>query len=73
MDKEQKLYDKFVDTLLDVLNDKPSAQHLSVILNFLKYTNSQKDDEKSFDEEVFNGVQIKLPFNYVKESEVENE
>lgn len=61
MDKEQKLYDKFVDVLYDILDDKPSAQHLSVILNFLKYTHSQKEDEKSFDE-IFEGTQIKLPF-----------
>lgn len=62
MDKEQKLYDKFVDVLYDILDDKPSAQHLSVILNFLKYVNSQKDDEKPLQEEIFEGTQIKLPF-----------
>lgn len=62
MDKEQKLYDKFVDVLYDILDDKPSAQHLSVILNFLKYTHSQKESEKFLDEEIFESTQIKLPF-----------
>ena len=66
MEKEQKLYDKFVEVLYGILDDKPSAQHLSVILNFLKYVNSQKDEEKPIDEEVFEGTQIKLPFGEVK-------
>ena len=66
MENEQKLYDKFVEVLYDILEDKPSAQHLSVILNFLKYVNSQKDEEKPAEEEVFDGIQIKLPFGEVK-------
>ena len=62
MEKEQQLYDKFVDVLYGILDDKPSAQHLSVILNFLKYSNSQKEEEKPLEEEVFDTVQIRLPF-----------
>lgn len=65
MEKEQNLYDKFVDVLYDILDDKPSAQHLSVILNFLKYINSQKDEEKPV-EEIYESTQIKLPFGEIK-------
>lgn len=60
--KEQMLYDKFVDTLNGILDDKPSAQHLSVILNFLKYCSVKKeeDDEDNLDNEP--ETNIRLPF-----------
>ena len=61
-DKEQQLYDKFVDTLNNILDDKPSAQHLSVILNFLKYCsvkNVQDEEDNDNDEPETN---IRLPF-----------
>ena len=71
MEKEQKLYNKFVDVLDKILDDKPSAQHLSVILNFLKYTNLKNDEEETEPkEEVQNGITIlKLPFDDIKINE----
>lgn len=41
MEREQELYDKFVDVLTDKLDGEPTAQDLSVVLNFLKYNNIQ--------------------------------
>lgn len=41
MDKEQKLYDKFVDVLNDILDGEPTPKELDIILNFLKNNNIQ--------------------------------
>ncbi len=41
MDKEQQLYDKFVDVLIEVLNNEPTAKDLDVILKFLQSQNIQ--------------------------------
>lgn len=41
MEREQKLYDKFVEVLTNRLESEPTAQDLSVVLNFLKYNNIQ--------------------------------
>lgn len=41
MNKEQKLYDKFVDVLNDILDGEPTPKELDVILNFLKHNNIQ--------------------------------
>ena len=41
MKEEQKLYDRFVEVLNNRLEAEPSAQDLTVILNFLKYNNIQ--------------------------------
>lgn len=39
--KEQQLYDKFVDVLSARLESEPTAQDMAVILNFLKYNGIQ--------------------------------
>ena len=40
MDKERKLYDAFVDTLLSkVQNDSATPKELEIVMNFLKNNN----------------------------------
>lgn len=42
MDKERKLYDAFVDTLLSkVQNDSATPKELEIVMNFLKNNNIQ--------------------------------
>lgn len=41
MDKEQELYNKFVDVLIDKLDDAPSSKDLEVIVKFLQTQNIQ--------------------------------
>lgn len=35
MEKERKLYDKFVDVLNNILEDDPTPQHLKIVREFL--------------------------------------
>ena len=39
MSKEQELYDRFVDVLLDKMNCEPSAKDLEVVMKFLQNQN----------------------------------
>ncbi len=41
MDKERKLYDKFVDVLNDILEGEPTPKELEIVMNFLKNNNIQ--------------------------------
>lgn len=41
MDKERKLYDKFVDVLNELLDGEPTPKELEIVMNFLKNNNIQ--------------------------------
>ena len=41
MDKERKLYDRFVDVLNELLDGEPTPKELEIIMNFLKNNNIQ--------------------------------
>lgn len=41
MNKERKLYDKFVDMLNNILDGEPTPKELEIIMNFLKNNNIQ--------------------------------
>ena len=45
-DKEQILFDKFVDVLIDKLDTEPSDKDLAVILKFIAYEGIQADPNK---------------------------
>ncbi len=62
MEKEQQLYDAFVDVLTDRLEGEPSAQDLAVILNFLKYNNIQATTKHKGVNNLMNKLSSKLPF-----------
>lgn len=62
MEKEQKLYDTFVDVLTEKLDNEPSAQDLAVILNFLKYNNIQATDKHKGVAKLTNKLNSQLPF-----------
>lgn len=62
MDKEQQLYDAFVAVLAARLDEKPSAQDLAVILNFLKYNNIQATTKHKGVNNLMNKLSSKLPF-----------
>lgn len=60
--KEQQLYDNFVDVLNDRLENEPSAQDLAVILNFLKYNNIQASSKHKGVSKLTDKIQSQLPF-----------
>ena len=62
MEKEQQLYDAFVDVLTDRLDNEPSAQDLAVILNFLKYNNIQATDKHKGVRNLTDKLNSQLPF-----------
>ena len=62
MDKEQELYDKFVDVLNTKLDAEPSAQDLAVVLNFLKYNNIQATRKHRGVAQLTDKISSKLPF-----------
>lgn len=62
MDKEQNLYDKLVEVLNDKLDAEPSAQDLTVVLNFLKYNNIQATTKHKGVAQLANKISAKLPF-----------
>ena len=62
MDKEQELYDRFVDVLNDRLDTEPSAQDLAVVLNFLKYNNIQASSKHKGVAKLTDKIKTKLPF-----------
>ena len=39
MDRERKLYDKFVDVLNELLEGEPTPKELEIVMNFLKNNN----------------------------------
>lgn len=41
MDKERKLYDRFVDVLNELLDGEPTPKELEIVMNFLKNNNIQ--------------------------------
>ena len=41
MDRERKLYDKFVDVLNELLDGEPTPKELEIVMNFLKNNNIQ--------------------------------
>ena len=41
MDRERKLYDKFVDVLNELLEGEPTPKELEIVMNFLKNNNIQ--------------------------------
>ena len=61
--KEQKLYDSFVDVLTDRLDNEPSAQDLAVILNFLKYNNIQATNKHKGVSKLTEKLNSQLPFD----------
>lgn len=63
MEKEQKLYDTFVDVLTEKLDNEPSAQDLAVILNFLKYNNIQATDKHKGVSKLTDKIKSQLPFD----------
>jgi hypothetical protein len=47
MSKEQELYDKFVEALIDKLEqEEPTAKDLEVVMKFVQYQNLQADKGK---------------------------
>ena len=62
MDKEQELYDRFVDVLNDRLDSEPTAQDLNVILNFLKYNNIQATSKHKGVAKLTANLNSRLPF-----------
>lgn len=62
MEKEQQLYDKFVDVLDERLDNEPTAQDLTVILNFLKYNNIQATTKHKGVAKLTEKLASKLPF-----------
>lgn len=62
MDKEQQLYDKFVDVLNEKLDNEPTAQDLAVTLNFLKYNNIQASIKHKGVAKLANKLPSELPF-----------
>lgn len=66
MAKEQELYDKFVDVLIDKLEcEEPTAKDLEVILKFVQYEDlhANKDKHKGLQD-----LEAVLPFD--EESEL---
>ena len=63
--KEQKLYDKFVDKLLELLEkEEITDKELRVILNFIESQNIQANpDENEKLNELKNKLKIDLPFD----------
>lgn len=63
--KEQKLYDKFVDKLLELLEKAEiTDKELRVILNFIESQNLQANpDENKGLNELKNKLKIDLPFD----------
>lgn len=59
MEKEQQLYDKFVDVLADKLENEPTAKDLEVVLKFLQSQNIQASTTKHTG---LNQLASKLPF-----------
>lgn len=60
MSKEQELYDRFVDVLLDKMNCEPSAKDLEVVMKFLQNQNIQASPTKHTG---LNELSSKLPFD----------
>ena len=59
MSKEQDLYDKFVDVLLEKMDCEPSAKDLEVVMKFLQNQNIQASPTKHVG---LNELTSKLPF-----------
>lgn len=59
MTKEQELYDKFVDVLLEKMDCEPSAKDLEVVMKFLQNQNIQASPTKHTG---LNELTSKLPF-----------
>ena len=62
-DIESLLYDKFVDVLNDKLDGNPTAQDLTVVLNFIKYNNIQASDKHKGVKNLTDKVAANLPFD----------
>lgn len=59
MSKEQDLYDKFVDVLLNKMDCEPTAKDLEVVMKFLQNQNIQASPTKHSG---LNELTSKLPF-----------
>lgn len=60
MSKEQELYDKFVEVLIDKLDaDEPSAKDLEVVFKFVQYQNLKAAPDKH---QGLKDLSEKLPF-----------
>lgn len=70
MEKERKLYDKFVEVLNKILQGEPSPAELKIIKEFLHDNNitALKDKHNGLNE--LSGKIVKLPFN---DEEIEDE
>lgn len=62
MKKEQLLYDKFVDTLNNILDGEPTPKELEIIMNFLKNNNIQASITNKGLSNIADKV-MKLPFD----------
>ena len=60
MTKEQELYDKFVEVLIDKLEEEPTAKDLEVVMKFVQYQNLQADKGKH---KGLQELEEKLPFD----------
>lgn len=64
MEKERKLYDKFIDCLINQLeSDEPDPKILNVILNFLKNNNIQATEAHEGLKQLQTSLISKLPFD----------
>ena len=70
LENEQQLYDKFVEVLNDKLDNEPTAQDLSVVLNFLKYNNIQASSKHKGVNELTNKSKTLLPFDDDEDDEL---
>ena len=46
MSREQDLYDKFVEVMIEKLECEPTAKDLDVVMKFVQYQNLQADKSK---------------------------
>ena len=46
MSREQDLYDKFVEVMIEKLECEPTAEDLDVVMKFVQYQNLQADKGK---------------------------
>lgn len=66
MKKEQLLYDKFVDTLNNILDGEPTPKELEIVMNFLKNNNIQATMTNKGLANISEKV-MQLPFEYEDE------
>ncbi len=66
MERERKLYDKFVDVLNNILDGEPTPKELEIVMNFLKNNNIQATMTNKGLANISEKV-MQLPFEYEDE------